>query len=122
MGSHPGNLAFRFLLELMALISFGFWGWKLSDSGWRYVFVLLVPLIFAAIWGVFNVPDDPSRSGNAPIIVSGVIRLLLELVFFALASLALYHLGYQNLWWILAASVILHYLVSYDRIIWLIAS
>lgn len=121
MGSHPLNLAFRFLLEILALISFGLWGWKLTESGWRYVLVLLVPIIFALAWGIFNVPDDPSRSGNAPIIVSGVIRLILELVLFALAGFALYHLGNPNLWWIFGASVILHYLISYDRIIWLIA-
>ncbi len=121
MGSHPLNLAFRFLLELLALISFGLWGWKLTQSGWRYILVLLVPLIFALAWGIFNVPDDPSRSGNAPIMVTGVIRLILELVFFTLASLTLYQLGYQNLWWILGFAVILHYLISYDRIIWLIA-
>ncbi|MBC8376470.1 MAG: YrdB family protein [FCB group bacterium] len=121
MGSHPINLAFRFLLEISALISFGLWGWKLSESGWRYLLVLIVPIMFAIAWGVFNVPEDPSRSGNAPIIVSGAVRLVLELAFFTLASLALFQLGYQNLWWILGSAVILHYLISYDRIMWLLA-
>ncbi len=121
MGSHPLNLAIRFLLEISALISFGLWGWKFSESGWRYLLVFLVPLMFAIAWGVFNVPGDPSRSGNAPIVVSGVVRLLLELVFFTLASLALFQLGYQNLWWILGVAVFLHYAISYDRLIWLFA-
>ncbi|MBT4033878.1 MAG: YrdB family protein [Candidatus Marinimicrobia bacterium] len=119
MGSHPINLAFRFFLEISALISFGLWGWKVSDSAWRYVLVLIVPLIFAAIWGIFNVPEDPSRSGNAPIVIAGVLRFVLELSFFGLACLILYYLGYSKLWWIMGTAVILHYAISYDRILWL---
>ena len=36
MGSHPINLTIRFLLEVVALVSVGMWGWKQSD-GWLQI-------------------------------------------------------------------------------------
>lgn len=121
MGSNPLNLAFRFLLELSALISSGLWAWNLTETNWRYLLVILFPLIMASVWGIFNVPGDPSRSGNAPIVISGKLRLSLEFFIFGVACLFLYRLSYSDLWWIMAAAVILHYMLSYDRIGWLFA-
>jgi hypothetical protein len=120
MGSNPINLGFRFLLELAALVIYGYWGWNASDSALRYLLVLALPLIAAILWGTFAVLDDPSRSGKAPIPVSGFLRLILELVFFALAAYALFSSGKENLAWIFAGAVLVHYLLSYDRIIWLL--
>ena len=85
MGTHPINLAVRFLLEMAALISLGVWGWKVGDSWTRYILAIGIPLILAVGWGTFAVPDDPSRSGSAPVPVPGIIRLLLELGFFSVA-------------------------------------
>ena len=82
MGSHPINLAIRFLLEVAALIIAGTWGWKIGSGWYRYFLVVAVPLLMATMWGVFSVPHDPSRSGNAPIAVPGFFRLFLELAFF----------------------------------------
>ncbi|NQV29739.1 MAG: YrdB family protein [Candidatus Marinimicrobia bacterium] len=120
MGSHPLNLAIRFLLELSGLLALGLWGWKQSDGWTRYILAIGIPLLLAAMWGSFAVPDDPSRSGSAPIVVSGLIRLGMELSFFTLATWALHDLGYPNWWWIMGATVIFHYLASYDRIQWLL--
>lgn len=75
------NLAIRFILELTALGMMGFWGWKQTDGWLRFILALGIPIIFMSIWVVFNVPGDPSRSGNAPIVVSGIVRLLIELCF-----------------------------------------
>ena len=120
MGSNPINLTFRFLLELTALFSFGYWGWN-STSGWtRYLLAIVFPIVAAALWGIFAVPEDPSRSGKAPVPVSGFLRLLLELAIFGLACLALYDIGLSRLSWIIGIIVVLHYAVSYDRIQWLI--
>ncbi len=119
MGSHPINLAIRFLLELCALVSLGLWGWR-SGSGWlRFVLAALVPIVAAVLWGVFAVPDDPSRSGSAPIPVPGLLRLALELVFFGFAAWALYQSGFIRASWALGIVVVLHYLASYDRVSWL---
>jgi len=120
MGSHPVNLFVRFILELMALAAMGLWAWKQSDSWMRFVLVLGVPIIAAAIWGTFAVPDDPSRSGAAPIIVSGIVRLAIEFAFFGFAVWIFWNLGYLRLSWILGTVIALHYMISYDRIMWLL--
>ena len=121
MGSHPINLIFRFILELCALISIGIWGWKQSDGLFRIALSFGIPIIIATIWGVFAVPDDPSRSGSAPIVVSGIVRLLIELAIFAFAIWSLYNIGSVGLSRILGIAVFFHYSLSFDRINWLIA-
>ncbi len=120
MGSNPINLILRFLLELAALYTFGLWGWRHGEGWTRVALAMGLVLLMVALWGVFNVPGDPSRSGGAPVIIPGLLRLLIELLFFALASWALLNLGYNNLWWIFATLVGVHYLLSYDRIQWLL--
>jgi len=120
MGSNPINLFFRFLLELAALISFGYWGWQTGDEWFRYLLVILAPLIGALVWGTFAVPDDPSRSGKAPVPTPGWLRLILELAIFALASLALAKTGELNLALILGVLVVIHYVFSFDRMHWLL--
>lgn len=120
MGSHPINLAVRFLLEISALLAIGFWGWKQSDGVLRFVLAFGLPVIAAILWGAFAVPDDPSRSGRAPVPVPGVLRLLLELGIFTFATWALYDSGATRLSWILGIVVLIHYALSYDRLWWLI--
>ena len=121
MGAHPINLAIRFLLELSALLAMGVWGWRQSEGWFRFVLALGIPIIMAVVWGTFAVPNDPSRSGAAPIAVPGLLRLAIELAIFVLAVWALYDLGYTRLSWILGFVVVIHYIASYDRILWLIA-
>lgn len=120
MGSHPINLAIRFLLELTALLAMGVWGWRQSESWFRFPLALGIPLIAAVVWGTFAVPDDPSRSGAAPIPVPGLLRLAIELAIFASATWMLHNLGATGLSWVLIIVVAVHYITSYDRILWLI--
>jgi hypothetical protein len=120
MGSHPVNLAVRFLLELTALTATGIWGWKQSDGWIRFILAFGIPVIVAAIWGTFAVPNDPSRSGKAPVAVPGIIRLVIELAIFALAVWTLQDAGFTRISWILGIIVAVHYIISYDRIMWLI--
>lgn len=120
MGSNPINLAFRFMLEVIALIIFTLWGWNQSTGVLRFVLASGLAVVAAFLWGTFAVPDDPSRSGKAPVAVPGFIRLLLELAFFALAALALFDLGHVTWAWTLVGAVLFHYVVSYDRVGWLI--
>ena len=119
MGSHPINLTFRFLLELAALFAVAYWGWNQTDNWIRYVLALGIPIIVGVIWGIFAVPDDPSRSGSAPVAIPGILRLLLELAVFAFAALALGDSGLTRVSWIFGLVVIFHYVLSYDRIKWL---
>lgn len=120
MGSNPINLAVRFILEIGALLALGWWGWNLADGILRFVLAVGIPVLAAVVWGTFAVPDDPSRSGKAPVRVSGIVRLLIELAFFIAATWALFSTGASTLGWIFAIAVVIHYAVSYDRILWLV--
>lgn len=120
MGSHPINLAIRFLLELSALLAMGVWGWRHGEGWLRLVLALGIPITAAVLWGTFAVPNDPSRSGTAPIAVPGVLRLAIELAVFGFATWALYDAGFTRLSWVLGIIVAIHYITSYDRILWLI--
>jgi hypothetical protein len=119
MGKHPANLALRFLLEVLALLILGFWGWHRGDDGFKILIALAVPLIAALFWGTFAVPNDPTRSGSAPVPIPGMLRLLLEGGFFTFATWALYDLRFTPASAIFGTTVVFHYLVSYDRIRWL---
>jgi len=121
MGSNPINLALRFLLELCALASVSIWGWKFTDGWPRLVLAIGIPILFAIIWGIFAVPNDPSRSGKAPVVTSGIIRLVIEFGFFSFATWALYDIGFKKMAFIFGIIVVLHYLLSYDRIFWLLS-
>ena len=67
MGSQPLNLALRFLLELVAWGAVGLWGWSVTDGALRYLLAMGLPLLVMALWGIFAVPGDRSRSGRAPV-------------------------------------------------------
>ncbi|GAB4529247.1 MAG: YrdB family protein [Anaerolineae bacterium] len=120
MSSNPINLAVRFLLEVAALLAIGYWGWSASAGLLRFVLALGLPLLAAIVWGTFRVPDDASSSGRAPVPVPGALRLLLELALFGFATWALYDTGAVWPSLILGLVVLAHYVVSYDRVAWLV--
>ena len=120
MGSHPVNLAVRFILEIAGLVALGWWGWNQGEGILRFLLAFGIPILAAVLWGTFAVPDDPSRSGKAPVQVPGIVRLLLELAFFVSATWSLFAVGAATLGWIYGIAVLVHYLVSYDRILWLV--
>ncbi len=120
MGSNPVNLTIRFLLELAALSVMGIWGWRHGEGWMQYLLVIGIPLFGAAVWGTFAVPNDPSRSGKAPVPVPGIIRLIIELGIFGFGIWLLFNLDYKSLGITFGIIVVIHYLVSYDRVYWLI--
>jgi hypothetical protein len=114
------NLGLRFLLELAALAGFGFAGWRLVAAPWHWLAVIVLPAIAAALWGTFGVTDDPSRGGQPPVVVPGLLRLLLEfaVLFGGAAAFAL--AGYRATGLVLALLIAAHYALSWDRIGWLL--
>ena len=120
MGSHPINLMIRFLLEVAAIAAVGIWGWKQGADWSRFLWAVLLPILFMTVWGVFAVPNDPSRSGNAPVPISGWLRILLEVVIFSCTAWALYDLGFNRIVLVFGIICLLHYIVSYDRVLWLL--
>ena len=114
------NLALRFLLELMALIGLAAAAWRLGSGPERWIAAVAVPVAAAAIWGLFNVLGDPSRSGAAPIEVSGWVRLGLELAILGGGAAAVAYATRPELGVAFALAILCHYLASLDRIEWLV--
>ena len=120
MGSNPINLLVRFILEIAGLLAMGWWGWNQAEGVSRFFLAIGIPLLAAGLWGTFAVPNDPSRSGKSPVPVPGFLRLLLELGFFAFAIWSLFAMEASTLGLIFGIAVLVHYLVSYDRVAWLL--
>jgi len=118
MPGHPVTQAFRFTLELVALVAFAFWGWTAHAGVSRVAWAVGLPLLAAALWGVFRVPGDP---GDAPVAVPGAVRLLLELVVFGAAVWLLAAAGRPLFAGAFGVLVALHYLTDARRVRWLLA-
>ena len=121
--SMPGwNLGVRFVLEVAAFAGLAAMGWRLGPGSVRWIAVVVVPVVAAVVWGVFNVRDDPSRSGAAPVEVDGVVRLLLELVILGGGATAVAFTVGPALGIVFAVAIVGHYLLSGDRVAWLVRS
>ena len=110
------NLTLRFGLEIAALI-----GLTVAAAG-RLAGPLVVatPIVAGAVWGMYNVPGDSSRSGNALLPVPGFVRLAIELAILLGAASALIATGRPVWGWLLAALVAFHLAFSIPRVRWLL--
>ncbi|HEY4551275.1 MAG TPA: YrdB family protein, partial [Bacillus sp. (in: firmicutes)] len=73
-----------FLLEIAMLVSFMYWGLHLDTSLFvKILFGIGAPILVAVIWGTFIAP-------KASIPVSVPISILLQIILFSLAAVALY--------------------------------
>lgn len=120
MSTNTINLAVRFILEMSTLVLTAMWGWKQTDSWPKFILVVAIPLTLAAVWGTFAVPNDPSRLGSAPVVTPGFIRLAIELLFFSSAIYVSYDMDWNKLGLSMTIIVLAHYIISYDRVIWLL--
>ncbi len=97
MSSNPVNLALRFILEMVMIVVAAIWGWNRAKEFLNLFWQLEFPIILAVFWGIFAVKDDPSRSGKTIVQTPGIVRLIMELLFFGFACWALFDLGHQKL-------------------------
>jgi hypothetical protein len=114
------NLALRFGLELVAFTGLAMAAWDLSSGNLRWITVFAVPVIAAAFWGVFNVVGDPSRSGEAPVEVSGWIRLAIELAILGGGAVAFAITQRPTIAVGIAVLIVIQYATSWSRIEWLL--
>ena len=117
MSKNPINLGVRFILELAALFAIGYWGWTQHSGLLQWLLGIGLPVLAAAAWGTFRVPDDPREP---PITVRGWVRLLLEIAYFGGAVIGLVAANQPTAALILGSVTLAHYLLSYDRIVWLL--
>jgi hypothetical protein len=120
LAHHPAALVVRFLLELASLAAFGFWAWHSAPDALRWIAAIALPAAAAVAWGVFAVPDDPSRSGRAPVPTPGPIRLLLEVLVFFGSAVALAAAGARTLALAYAIVLALYHVAAHARIRWLL--
>jgi uncharacterized protein DUF2568 len=79
-------LALVFVDELLAVTALGVWGWSTSP---RWLLVWLLPLLAMLTWNLFASPK--ARYGGP------LVRPLVKVLVFALASLALWDAGHPSL-------------------------
>jgi len=85
------NLGVRFLLEIIALIILGYWGFQVSQGTIMKIIVGIgTPLLAAVIWGLFGAP-------KATYLLTGFPFLLLEIIIFGLPAVALFFIEKQKL-------------------------
>jgi hypothetical protein len=116
------NLALRFALEMGALIGLGVAAWDSTNGPVRWIAAIAVPLVAAALWGTFNVRNDPSRSGEAPVEVAGWFRLAIELVILGCGAVAIGVVAGPVAGIGFAVLVLVHYAASWSRIQWLMST
>lgn len=81
------NAVLRFLLELFALFTLGYWGYLAWPFPWPgALFMIGTPLFAAVVWGLF-------RSPRAAIPLDLVGRALVEIAIFGSAAIAWAMLG-----------------------------
>lgn len=84
-----------FLLELAAMIAFGYWGYQFEVAVViKIILALAVPLVVIIVWGMYLAPKASRPIFSFP------TRSALKLVVFVLASAALYAVG-QHMYGIL---------------------
>lgn len=109
------NLVLRFVLEAACLLGIAVAGWGVAPA-----VGLAGAVVVAAVWGVFAVPNDPSRSGNAPVRVHGWVRLLIELAVLLGGAAAWLVAGRPVVAVTTTALLVLHHVVSLPRLRWLL--
>ena len=120
MSQNPLNLVVRFVLEIVALVALGYWGWHTGTGTIRYLLALGLPLVAALLWGSFRPPNEPHHPTHNVVPIPGWLRLLFEAVFFGGAAWGLFAVGATPTAWIFTIVVLIHYALSYDRIAWLL--
>ncbi|SMB78940.1 YrdB family protein [Deinococcus hopiensis] len=101
------NLALAFSLELCVLIALGLWGFQVAHNPLLKVLLGLgVPLLTAVFWGAFLSP-------KASVSVAASLRVMLKLVVFGLAVLALLFVERPTLAWTFASLVLLNTVLAF---------
>jgi hypothetical protein len=95
------NLALAFILEICALVALAYWGvWAADSTAGKIALGIGAPLVAAILWGLFAAPRALfSRSW---------LRLLVKVIVFGAAVVALYATGHHALAIIFAIVVIIN--------------
>ncbi len=112
------SAALAFLLEIVALVSYGRWAWYTVTGPLRVPATVALPIGVATLWGVFATAGAQA-SGRTVVETPGPVRLLLELAVLGGAVVALYRTGARVPALIVAVLLAVHLATTYNRLRWL---
>jgi len=112
----PWNLALRFVLEVACVAGIG----AGVGSAGSTLLGIVAAVAAVVVWGTFATPDDPSRSGRAPVPVPGVVRLALELAVFGAGVAGWFVAGQRLVAVTVGLSAVIHHLAAGPRLAWLV--
>ena len=81
-GLKTANLGLKFLLKLVAIAAFAYWGASHSPVILAVILAIAIPAVFVAAWGTWAAPRSPRRLPRQT-------RVPFELGWFTLAAVAL---------------------------------
>ena len=101
------NLALAFLLELVALGAFAYWGFTATDSTvLNLVLAIGLTIVAIVLWGIFAAPKSARR-------LRGGALIAFKVVFFALACVALFAASSPTLGVIFGVLVAVNLVLAY---------
>ena len=116
----PAQAAFRFAIEVVALVAWAVAGWHLGNGIAGSILAFALPLAAATLWGTCRVPGDHSADGGAPVPVSGPVRLVIEAVVLLGAAAAIAVTWSAVAGAVLAAAIVLHVATTPRRLRWML--
>ncbi len=105
------NIGLRFLIELIGLIIYGYWGFRVGNTSiQKGLLCILIPLVIACIWGLFGSP-------KANISLSAPTHFILEMFIFLLPVVLLMNVNKIGLAYVFGGifivnKILLHYYES----------
>ncbi len=112
------SAALAFLLEVVALASYGFWAWRTVSGPLRVPVTVGLPVGVALLWGVFATAGAQA-SGRTVVETPGPARLLLELAVLGGAVLVLYRVRARVPALVVTVLLLVHLATTYHRLQWL---
>eukprot|EP00980_Cylindrotheca_fusiformis_P020577 scaffold7641_cov115-Cylindrotheca_fusiformis.AAC.23 len=113
---------FRYTVEILAVLFLSLW----ASTRQNWSVMMCAVFLILACWRVFNVDDDPATMDRPCLVVPGMVRIVMELVIQALACYCLWDLLENHFEFpafgafIFAAAVVLYYIVTMERVKWVL--
>jgi hypothetical protein len=115
---HPFDRALCAVIEITAVLAYGYWAWAVHSGYLRYAWSFLALLVAWVVWDVFRVPGDGSAKPRVP--VPGWVRLIIEAGYFTGAGTALVAAGAEAVGIVFMLLVAVHYSLTHRRVRWLL--
>ena len=112
-----------FMLEIVGLIGIGRLGWHLGTStAWSLSLSALFVALSSAVWALVRTPGFVPGGGKPTIAVPGLVRVVIEIGFYAIATVGLWISGWHIAAIVYGAGVVLVAWALRDRLAGLLAN